>query len=96
MKYLEEGVRRGYSPCLNSMGVLAFQSGNYEDTIQLSMTAARLGEDEVMQRFLVTYQNPGSAHQAANEWEMNDPREYARHQGKFKDKMVSTGGLEQA
>ena len=99
MKYLEEGVKRGSTQCINGLVVCAAQSGNHEEAKRQFMTAARSGVDEAIQNLIINYRSPGSVvskddlattlrtQQAVNDVAKSEPREYALRQKAFEKKV---------
>ena len=102
MKYLEEGVKRGNAHCTNHVGVLVAQSGNHEEANRHFMTAARSGHDWAMRNLMTNYRAPDSvvskedlaatlrAHKAINDKRKSEPREYAKRQKAFEEKVRIT------
>ena len=104
MKYLEEGVKRGDAYCMDRLGALTAEFGNHEEAKRyLMMTAARSGHDWAMRNLMVNYQAPGSvvskddlagtlrAHKAVNDKRKSEPREYAKRQNAFEEKVRTDG-----
>ena len=92
MMYLEEGVKRGHTPCMNILAIFAAQSGNHEEAKRQFMTAACSGDNQAMQNLMIHYQIPDSvvskddlattlrAHKDVNDKRKSEPRAYAiRH-----------------
>ena len=88
MQYLEEGVRRGSSDCMNLMASRAAQSDSWEEVARLYMMAARSGHDTSMHNLMVCYRGnllskddlatTLRTHKAANDEGKSESREYAQ------------------
>ena len=99
MKYLQEGVERGNTHCMNKLAICAAKSRNHEEAKRQFMTAARSGDAVAMSNLMVNYRSPGSvvskedlvttlrAHKAVNDKRKSEPREYAIRHKAFEEIM---------
>ena len=102
IKYLEEGVKRNNASCMNNLAVRASEFGNHEKSKRLYMMAARSGDEMAMNNLMKKYRTPGSvvskddlattlrAHKAVHDAEKSEPREYAKRQRDFREKVMGT------
>ena len=105
IEYEKEGARRGYAPSIRNLGVLAANSGNYEEAKRLYMMAACSGCENAMNNLMSCYRHKLvskddlakalRAHKAVHDKRKNEPREYATRSKAFdqglREKLRSNG-----
>ena len=102
MKYLEEGVKRRNTQCMNKLAIRAAQSGDQEAAKWHFIAAACAGDDAAMSHLMFNYRTPVSvvskddlattlrAHKAVIDKVSSEPREYAIRHEAFEEREIGT------